>query len=451
MNLTVKPWEKERGMTLESKFGSDPNQYRWAVVYNYRNEDAHDVRDYKMYQDAPVKIFSILYVVLECTWKYRREIETEYADRLIFSGIDKAAYLDSIIREYEGRNLQNTFVVMSMVDNNYDNRRSDDVESGSANTISSIDLVKVLESKKCVKLEGEAGMGKTRLMRYLHYREAKEGRSFPVYIELKMLSDMNDTVKDLIIKESGLTAETCELLMKRGGMSLYLDGVNEILCSEKEKRNLCLQLNELPREYPETKILISDREHSYISVSRNIPSYLLVKLDESLVDEFVIKNCKTPDTAERIREILQEESYLYDIVKTPFMLETFINLVENNEYRPNSIKNESKLRARFVESLLKREFEEKLEVRAKTINLLLAHLFIKNDALDESESFSENQIYSKFNKCKDYYGFQVNSIEILELIEQMGILVKRNERYYFANEIYFSHFLYKAQEIILEL
>lgn len=458
LDLILYESEIERGMTLEEKYKNDSNQYHWAVGYTFRNEYSHTHKKYG-YKETINYIYSVLYVLLETTWKYGPKIERMYTDKLIFDGINKNGYFNKVTEVYEKKNLQNTFVVMSIINedskktelvNKVDEEDEENVEK--TNLIPSLDIMKVADHHKNYrKLIGEAGLGKSRLMRYLQYKDAKEREMFPVYVELKELSDLQLTTKELIAIKAGLNEEACDLLMQIGGMSLYLDGINEILCSDNDKRIICGQISDLAKEYPKTKILVTDRENSYITV-KGIPTYLLVKLDETLVHEFISKNARDEETKEKIYKILGEEKYLYDIVKTPFMLEAFISLVENNEYT-SDITNESKLSGKFVECLIRRESEEKLEGRASKIKFLLAHLFIKNGKCDDKISvFTENQILFQFKRCMEFYSFQVDSVEILELIVQMGILVKsQDEKYSFANEFYKDHFRHQGRELLREL
>lgn len=461
LNLKLSEREEMQGMTLERKYKDDTNQYHWANAYSFRNEDAHTSKKYDT-KEMLGCIYSILYVLLESTWKYKAKIESLYTNEFIFTGINKDGYFSKITKEFESKNLQKTFIVMSVIsesnkrtelNRNNDEDEDDNESEKKTNLISSLDIMKATDNKGLyIKLVGEAGLGKSRLMKYLQYKDAKEGITYPVYIELREWSGSNRSLMELIAEKAGLGIEACELLMQEGGLSLYLDGINEVLCTDNEKRIICGEINDLTKKYPRIKMLVSDRENSYITV-KDMPIYLLVKLDKPLVHDFILKNSQSKEVEDKIKNILEEEKYLYDIIKTPFMVEAFISLVENNEYT-TSIKNKSKLKAKFVESLIRREAEEKLEGRASKIKFLLTHLFIKGkDWDDEIRSFTERDIVFRFSKCMEYYRFEADTIEILELIVQMGILVKspNNDQYTFANEIYESYFKDEAFDTILEL
>jgi hypothetical protein len=247
-------------------------------------------------------------------------------------------------------------------------------------------------------------------------------------------------------EKAGLDEKACSLLMTSGGMSLYLDGVNEILCSDKNKRIVCSQIDELAAKYPKTKILVSDRESSQVSIRMDIPTFLICKLDETMIHEFIHKNSKSKDCEDKINNALKENNYLYNIVKTPFMLETFIGLVEHRGYK-KGITNENQLIEVFVKSLIYREANEKKEIRADKIEMLLTYLFVEQKTSEDGRiSFTKPGILARFRKCKEHYGFEIDTDEILEIIVQMGFLekVQGDERYTFANEFYEDYFFNKA-------
>jgi hypothetical protein len=436
-------------MTLEEKFKDIPTQLHWSRVYSFRNEDAHACRKYG-YNKSLTYILSILFVLIESTWKYKSEIEALYAEHIIFNGINKKEYFRRIIKEYESKNYQKTFVLMnsSKVDpmSSWFSFEKDEDDDG--NSLGScLDIMNMTnEDGNYLKLIGEAGLGKSRAMRHLQYNDAKEGKVFPVYVELKELSDFKFSIMELIAEKAGLDEKACSLLMTSGGMSLYLDGVNEILCSDKNKRIVCSQIDELAAKYPKTKILVSDRESSQVSIRMDIPTFLICKLDETMIHEFIHKNSKSKDCEDKINNALKENNYLYNIVKTPFMLETFIGLVEHRGYK-KGITNENQLIEVFVKSLIYREANEKKEIRADKIEMLLTYLFVEQKTSEDGRiSFTKPGILARFRKCKEHYGFQIDTDEILEIIVQMGFLekVQGDERYTFANEFYEDYFFNKA-------
>lgn len=435
--------------TLEDKHKDDKTRLHWARAYSFRNEDAHECRKYG-YNKSINYILSILFVLVESTWKYKQEIDSLYSEQLIFYGVDKKEYLRKIIKEYESKNSQKTFVLMntSKVDpmSTWLSFEIDEEENDNSLS-SSLDIMNMSkEYGNYLKLIGEAGIGKSRIMRHLQYNDAKEGKIFPVYVELKELSDFKYSIMELIYEKSGLDEKACRLLMENGGMNLYLDGVNEILCSDKNKRIACSQIDELPVKYPKTKILVSDRESSQVSVRMDIPTFLLSKLDESMIHEFVHKNCKSKDYEDKIINILEERNYIYNIIKTPFMLETFIYLVENNNYK-KGVTNEEQLIELFIRSLIDREAYMKKEIRAGKIEMLLTYLFVEHNNLEDGRtSFTKPGVLSRFRKCKEHYGFEIDTDEILEIIVQMGLLerIQGSENYRFANEFYENYFFSKA-------
>jgi len=461
LDLYLYPDEEKQGLTLDKKYKDDINQYHWAMAYSFRNVDAHTERRISQ-REAINTINSVLYVMLESTWKYKNVIEKLYIDELVFDGTNKDDHFNKIITSIEKNSMHESFVEMILRDESYfesinfiqkEESNDNKINGVAKGFISSLDILNNKPSNEnLIKITGQAGLGKTRLMRQLQYKDAKNKRIFPVYIELKELSNPEITIIQLISKYSGLDIDACSSLMKNGGMVLYLDGLNEILSSEKHKRIVCSNIDELALKYPKSNFIVSDRINSYITVKKGVPEYCLIELDDKLILEFVSKNAVSPELENRVLKVIQENN-LHDAVRTPFMLEALISLVENNNYRVG-IKDEATLRANFVESLIKREAEDKLEGRADKIKILLSHIFIKDGEFNDSLSiFSTTQILARFRKCMDYFGFSVDTVEILELIVQMGILIKLSsgQEYAFANEVFREHFKDQAINIVLEL
>lgn len=452
LDLALSEWDKNAYKTLENKFSQpkySPSQLHWARAYQFRNEDAHLCKNYTT-KKCYSYVYSIIYVLLESTWKYKTEIERLYSNEVIFEGINKKNYYNEIINEYESKNYEKTFVVMnsSKVDtaSAWFSFTKDDEDENNNESLSD-SIINIMEMKdNYIKLIGEAGLGKSRAMKQLQYNDAKIGRVFPIYIELKYLSDNSISLMSLIAEKSGLDVDACSLLMKRGGVHLYLDGVNEILCSDKNKRAVCSEIDDLANKYPKTKILVSDRESSQVTVRVDIPTYLLCKLDEPMIHEFISKNSLSKEYEERILGVLEKNKFIYDIVQTPFLLECFIKLIERGEYK-RGITNENQLIEVFVKNLIYRELSAKKEVRADKIEMLLTYLFVGTPSLKDGRAyFSKPGILSRFTKCKVEYGFEVDTYEILEIIVQMGLLekIQSEECYIFANEFYENYFLNKA-------
>ena len=89
----------------------------------------------------------------------------------------------------------------------------------------------------------------------------------------------------------------------------------------------------------------------------------------------------------------------------------------------------------------------KKEMRAGKIEMLLTYLFVEHNNLEDGRtSFTKPGVLSRFRKCKEHYGFEIDTDEILEIIVQMGLLerIQGSENYRFANEFYENYFFSKA-------
>lgn len=453
LDLKLTNRDKEYYNSIEDKFRYPKypkNQIHWARAYELRNEEAHACKKYST-KEVYTYLGSILHVLLESLWKFRDDIERIYYNNIIFGNIKIDEYYNKIIKQYEDKNLNNTFVVMNKTKVDHKNSWfassiEEEDDEGDNEDESILDIMNTEENY--IKLMGEAGIGKTRVLKQLQYIDAKNRKYFPIYVQLKHLSDTNISLMELIYEESGLDKEACKELLRRGGVHLYLDGVNEILCSDKVKRILCSQIDNLANNYPKAKILVSDRESSQVTVSFDIPTYLLCKLDKYMINEFIKINSKTIENEQATKSILERNLYIYDIVKTPFLLECFMDVITRG-YFNEDITNENQLIKVFIQQLIYREASEKKEIRADKIEMLLTHLFANEyKTVNNRVRFKKPNLLKNFNECAETFGFGVDTLEVLELIVQMGLLeyIKNDNSYVFPNEFYENYFYNEAIE-----
>lgn len=429
----------------------------WYNAYSHRNKSAH-ISEFINIQIAYERIYSILYVILESLWKYKIQIEALYFNNLIFSLKSKHDYFDSIVRKYENENLQSTFVEVSITEDLRGTKREGSIDINEKSNFWE-DLSEDTESKfkyfhhtltstsspNYIKIKGQAGLGKSRLMKHMEYLDAVDKKRLPIYVELKSIKTPNTSLLEIIANEAAMSVESCNLLMETEGINLYLDGVNEIMTDDSNKKIICSNIDLLHKQFPNCKIIVSDREGSSITTKRDVPTYIIDSLSPNLIEIFISKNT-TRSYSEEIKIILNENKNLYKVINTPFILITFISLVESDKFNSN-LNNKMVLVKTFINELIYRESTLKNEIRADKIKQILPFLFLKEDfSTIEKEYFTRNQITKKFNDAKTYFGFELDTVEVLELITQMGILENntQHDTYRFSNEHYKEHFQNEA-------
>lgn len=424
----------------------------WAYAYNARNLSSHEGKITSMFGKAMnyVVVYSTVYIMVVATWKFKDRISGLLKSYEIRGSFDRVKYLNEIISTYENDNNHKTFVVMNSIARNTD-RQQGGADEKNNEGISVLEIMSTLgEDQNYCKLIGEAGIGKSRLMKHLEYMDAKNNgaKVLPIYVELKNMVDVHSEPINLIAERLGVSTEVCDKILKAYDVHLYLDGVNEMLCHDEVKSHLCRKIDRLAADYPDACILVSDRENSQLTISGDIPTYLLCKLKRDMVKKFVMANSQASVWGD-VLKIIEDNSEIVDAVSTPLMLLFLIKIVEEGRYDTN-IKTEKDIRKCYVEGIINREVKEKGEIRALKIQYFLASLAISDlNENDELTKYPQAAVLRTFKKCADTYGIiNVDMTELLELIKQMGLLKTENaddEIYTFANkqfEEYFFEYAY---------
>lgn len=423
-----------------------PKKY-WALAYWGRNTDAHEMLAVNRRWSMQIKN-AILYVMISSTWKYKNLIKTMSSELEIESFFPRDDYMKQIVKEYENDRLQKTFIKMSSVvydTNDYD----DDTEEEHDQVISATDILKSFNgSVNYVRLVGEAGIGKSRLMRHLEYLDAKNKEFIPIYVELKNLVNISDSPLQLLAERLNVPEEICDKILSSLKVHVFLDGVNEMICPDKEKFHICRKLDDLANKYPKADFLISDRENSAVWISNDIPTYLLCRLDPIMQEQFIDRNCEQ-ELAEKVKILIREDEKLGQALSTPILLIFFIETVRNGGFVKGMDSTKAVSRC-YVKGLIDREVRSKGETRAKKIEYLLSALIASADPEPDKEitSYKEGTVLREFKKCADEYGFSgIDMAEMIELVTQMGFLRPlKDGRYMFSNKLLEDYFVDYALE-----
>lgn len=145
---------------------------------------------------------------------------------------------------------------------------------------------------------GDAGMGKSTTMQYLSYQDAcSQSIQLPMYVELKLLtSDIN--IKQYICNKFGFDFRQLDELLQQRKATLFLDGLNEILPTIKQE--VFIQIKNLIQDYPQTFILLSTRPQDYRNDFIRVPVFMLQRMKDDQINEFLQKNTKSKQVREQI-------------------------------------------------------------------------------------------------------------------------------------------------------
>lgn len=422
-------------------------------VYHLRNVESHQCANWtsrELYQN----IESVLVIYLFVTYQYYEDLKKlvrNYSE----SQHDFAEYLNEVKSNFKSRigrfihintqenlKISQGFVVENIAD--LDNERVE--RKGTVN-----DLRNFKVPEKRMIIWGDAGMGKSTTLEYLAYIDAEERLknnyvNIPVYISLGLLTDKSISLKKTIFDKLGVSDDIGDMMLKDGQLNLFLDGLNEIPRDDNNHLKTLRQkeIQNLINDYQETFIILSNRPQTE-NAFKNIPVFQLQKMNREQVEQFVLTNT---DGNEKLKEsilkaILKDER-LGKIIKTPLMLSRLIEIIKVKGEIP---KSEGEIIDKFIHSLYIRELQEKKDANfnIKVIHRLLRYLGYESlENKDTNSGMQEDEVLNYFIECKNKYGFVIDTIYVLEVSTQLGILEKRDEMYTFAHQAYQDY--YHSQE-----
>jgi hypothetical protein len=306
-------------------------------------------------------------------------------------------------------------------------------------------------SEKRMLIWGDAGMGKSTTLEYLAYSDAEEKlrvshNKLPIYVPLGLLTDKNVSLKASIFNKIGVDNSTGERMLKEGKINLFLDAINEIPRDDNNQLKTLRQreIQNLLSDYKNTFIIISNRPQDE-NIFSGVPVFQLQKMDREQIELFLKKNTEgKTQIAKLILDEIEKDNRLEKIVKTPLMLSRLIEIVKAKGEIP---KSEGEIIEKFIFSLYQREQEEKKDANfdTKKIHRILRYLGYESlEKKDTNSGMPEDEVLNFFVRCKEKYGFSIDTVYVIDIATQLGILEKRDAMYTFAHQAYQD--FYHAQE-----
>ena len=298
--------------------------------------------------------------------------------------------------------------------------------------------------------------GKTTTLEYIEYQDAinfKKNRKIPVVISL-ITVDKDEAVETLIArkligKDETIEAseEVIDYLIQKNKINLYLDGINEIsIIDYHEKKEFLNRLETFvsDEKNKNLKIIVTDRDNSEVSILNNTDTFLVQTMSDEDIDAFIEGNSK-PEYI----EISQNQEFS-EIPMHPIMLKNLITIIECDEEIPEYIEELSEV---YLNSIIKREIEEKKDKNAKYINDVLTYMVKQGVMSKNGEDIdwvsnaptSYFKVIDIFNNYAEEKSVNFDAEELLNLIRKMGILKEVEfQKYAFTDEKFFHIYYYKA-------
>jgi hypothetical protein len=424
-------------LELNTKYQNDFKLYllKAIILKNEQSHQAPDTSRYKLMGNLHSTLIAELWVI-----NFLKKELTNAIRIVNLRKRDFGSYIDSEIEKY--KNQSSKFVSLNL-------KELSTVAGNPGRSILTDTLI--TEQVRRIRLLGQGGSGKTTTMEYLFYKDAlnwqnnKITSKLPVIVSLASLS-IGESIIENISKKINIEESYTEELLSTNDLNLFLDGVNEIISNRESKKIKLQEIGSLIDHYPELSIVISDRYEfdSYQNNMFNVPTYLIQKLSEDQIQEFVEKYCYgSNELSEKVMSTLKSKVGIQELLLRPLVLTRAIEIIKIDNDLPEK---EGQIIEKFIDTLLRREKDEKKDplLNITHFKLLLAYaannIWINKDKSNVPiHEFSFNKLLIK---AADEFGLEkFNAGYIMRIGYELEILSKNDEHIKFYHQSYLEFFV----------
>lgn len=193
-------------------------------------------------------------------------------------------------------------------------------------------ISELFSKKKFITLIGNAGSGKSTIVKYLFLNAIDTKFKIPIKVELRYLNDYDGTVidfiKDRIFKLSklGTNDRIIERLMSSGDFVFFLDGYDEITSLKKEK--ITKEIDDLVKLYNKNYYLLTSRPYTEIDLLPLFYNFEVCELSDDDINNFIRKQIPAgeKELCDKIIEAVNsKENVSYkSFLSNPLLLSMFI-------------------------------------------------------------------------------------------------------------------------------
>ncbi|MRT16166.1 NACHT domain-containing protein [Vitellibacter sp. q18] len=314
----------------------------------------------------------------------------------------------------------------------------------------SIDTEKFFEESNYITIIGNAGSGKSMLMKHLFLSSIKSGTRIPIFIELRYLNDFEGNISDYIHKvlfknKIARNEKIVERLLKENYFIFLLDGYDEIYSNRKD--NITKEIEDFIDQYSNNHFVITSRPGANAESLERNRNYIVNQLNQKQIKEFIelqldfVENKE--DSINKVLMVINQNSNreFKEYLSSPLLLSMF--LFTFSAY-PELPKKKSKFYWNVYDtlsskhdSLTKKGFwqhERKSKLQSEEIEKVL-EWFSYISLFKGQYSFDDNYLYTTLNQIKSSLKLNcdVNDI-IYDLTVSISILVKDGLEYKFPHK-----------------
>lgn len=208
------------------------------------------------------------------------------------------------------------------------------------NSISSDNIADVFKQGKYLTIMGDAGSGKSTLIKHLFLTCMREKYAIPFLFELRYLNDYKGSIEDYIIsrifeEKVAENSKILERMLKNGKFVFFLDGYDEINSGIKEA--VVKQIDDFVSEYRENSYILTSRPYSNIEHFQKFKNFNVNRLNNNDIEGFIKKQLpKEKELSSRIINSIKENKndYIKSFLTNPLLLSLYILTYQSNSDIP---------------------------------------------------------------------------------------------------------------------
>lgn len=183
-----------------------------------------------------------------------------------------------------------------------------------------------------ITLIGNAGSGKSTIVKYLYINSVQTSFKIPIKVELRYLNDFKGTLSEYIFDEIflfyklGFTAEIIDRLLTSDSFIFFFDGYDEVNFAKKE--SFTNDLDKFVTRYPQNFYVVTSRPYTNIEILPLFKNFVVCDLASDEIPAFVKKQTSAAEeelSEKMIQAINQIDNRSYrTFLQNPLLLSMFI-------------------------------------------------------------------------------------------------------------------------------
>lgn len=313
----------------------------------------------------------------------------------------------------------------------------------------------------CVSIIGEAGSGKSTLVKHLFLNSIKNSFAIPILIELRYLNEINGDLEayiyDILLEEDiAIDGDLVKRLLRKGKFLFFLDGFDELNSGVKPAS--IKNINGFINKYHKNKFILTSRPKADAEYLPQFHNYRIGKLD-TLQDIFGFIKKQYSDEEELANNIIESiekgnHVYIFSFLSNPLILSLYILGFHTNTRLPEKkyrfyervvhalfAEHDSKLKMGFKRERLSNLDEELIE---ELLCIFCLYTFFENKY--EWDKDFINKILRNIKQLESFKDTKIGSENLIkDLVLGISLWLEDGGIYAFAHrtiqEFYVAKFI----------